>query len=296
MCSINHAVGDGLRLVRASGVFTRYEDGSEAKLELLSRMSKVKQQRPGILSSLGRAVMDFGKVLNADKQPPETSTALHEAMSIFPKANVRATVHSEVGQAQASRSPSSSCTPVAKVDFGLVKQIKSQCPTGTTVNDVILTAFTGAIRRYLEKQGDPSLTQPEGPLMRSFCAFSMPDLQGRISGSSSLYNEFVMPSIILDLNPDRQARLQAMHDVMAEVKVSFVGFFTLMMSSVLGQLGLEGFAGKTNCEIFKNHSFVYSNVPGAALIRAETRIPAYNSATPFVSQHLRAKCMPSAKK
>lgn len=41
ICSVNHALGDGLRLVRASGVFTRYEDGSEAKLELLSRMSKV---------------------------------------------------------------------------------------------------------------------------------------------------------------------------------------------------------------------------------------------------------------
>ena len=49
---------------------------------------------------------------------------------------------------------------------------------------------------------------------------------------------------------------------MAEVKVSFVGYFTLVMTSVLAQLGLEEFAGATNREIFKNHIFVYSNVPG----------------------------------
>ena len=75
--SVNHAIGDGLRLVRASGVFTRYEDGSEAKLELLARISKAKQQqRPGIISSLGRAVMDFGAVLAADKQPRLTQRGL----------------------------------------------------------------------------------------------------------------------------------------------------------------------------------------------------------------------------
>jgi len=189
--------------------------------------------------------MDFGAVLAADKQPAETQTALHDSMSIFPVDNVRATVHSEV-------------------DFDKLKQIKQHgCPAGTTINDVILTAFTGAIRRYLEKQNDPCVAEGAAePLMRSFCAFSMPDLPGRIAGPSSLYNEFVMPSIALNLTPDREARLQATHDAMAEVKVSFVGYFTLVMTSVLAQLGLEEFAGATNREIFKNHSFVYSNVPG----------------------------------
>jgi hypothetical protein len=78
----------------------------------------------------------------------------------------------------------------------------------------------------------------------------------------SLYNNFVMPSIDLPLQKDRKTRLAATHSTMATVKTSFEGFITLILSSVLGQLGLEGFAGQTNLQIFKNHTFVYSNVPG----------------------------------
>jgi len=241
--SVNHSIGDGLRLVRASSIFTRFEDGSPATLELLNRISKNKQKRPSIFASLGKAVMDFGAVLVADQKCAETGTCLHAARDVFPVENKRSIAHSEVS-------------------LQVIKDIKNKMPPGSTVNDVVLTAFEGAIRRYLERENDPALLLPNGPLMRSFCAFSMPDIKARVKGPDSLYNEFVMPSIDLSLEKDRDARFAATRATMAEVKTSFQGYFTLILSSILGQLGLEGFAGETNLKIFRNHSFVYSNVPG----------------------------------
>jgi len=197
-----------------------------------------------MLASLPRVVSDFFKVLVADKMPSESGSCLHQAQSLFPRKNRLSVAHSTV-------------------DFNLVKAIQKQgCPAGTTINDVVLTAFCGAIYRYMEHNKDPSLSLPGGPLMRSMCAFSMPDLKNRAEGSDSLYNEFVMPSIKMCIQKDRMVRLKAMTDTMNEVKTSFQGPLTMILSSALGQLGLEEFAGKTNAQIFQNHSFVYSNVPG----------------------------------
>jgi NRPS condensation-like uncharacterized protein len=84
-------------------------------------------------------------------------------MSVFPRENHRTIAHSTV-------------------DFKMVKDIKNTCPKGTTVNDVVLTAFTGAIRRYMASEKDPALDLPDDPLMRSFCAASMPDLKSRVDG------------------------------------------------------------------------------------------------------------------
>jgi len=229
--------------VRMSGSFLRFEDGSKAELELLARMSNKKEssaKKVNYLALIPRAFKDFFAVLTADQAKTETGTCVHAPHTVFPRENRRSIA-------------------VSTMPFQPVKDIKESL--GVTVGDVILTGFCGAIRRYLEHFKDPSLASPEGPLMRSFCAVSMPDMKDRLSGPDSIYNKFVMPSLTLSMKKDRKDRLEDTVATMNKVKTSLEGPLTLMLTSVMGQLGLEEFAGKTSEKVFANHSFVYSSVP-----------------------------------
>lgn len=251
---VSHALGDGLRLVRAASLFVRDEAGQPAELPLLKRISKMKAAMPSPLQSLGQALGDFKTALTADQLPDETGTCLHPTKTVFRKSEHRSIASCEI-------------------DFSRVKEIKATCPSGSTINDVILCAFCGAIYRYLEKEQDPSLKAPSGPLLRAFCAFSLPDLKGRDEGPDSLYNYFVMPTMDLCVQKDREVRLATMSSVMSKMKKSFVGSITLAITALLTQLGLEKFVGETQQKVFSNHSFVYSNVPAF-----ETQVFAFGQA------------------
>ena len=138
--------------------------------------------------------------------------------------------------------------------------IKAACP-GATVNDIVLAAFLGALRKYMKKQGDAAV-DAKAVLIRALCAVALPDRLKRSAGDE-LFNDFVMPSFELGVSAtDRPARLAAAQSAMRELKGSFAGPLTMMINGVLARLGLEAFMGDTTLKAFSNHSFVYSNVPG----------------------------------
>jgi hypothetical protein len=174
-----------------------------------------------------------------DRMRAEDRTCLHEPDSLFrngPRLNV-----------------------TTSVAFSKIKRIKEKAAKGTTINDVVLAAFSGAVRRYSVAVAGRPL--PPDTLMRAFCAVSMPDDPRR--SPDDLYNDFIMPSMRLPVGADTpQQRLLQAHEVMSDLKQSKVGWIVSKLSAVLARLGLDALCGDTQQKVFGKHSFVYSNVPG----------------------------------
>jgi len=245
MIRANHCLADGLRMLKATGTWLQFEDGSPADVGLLARMSERKRKvgnEFGVLGQVGRILSGIQAVARLPGLPAETRTCLHEPKRIFAGENRRSLARSAV-------------------PFAVIKQIKDACPKGTTVNDVVLTALCGALRRYMQSAKDPAVDDP-GLLLRAFCAVALPDMRRREAGDE-LHNSFVMPSFSLAVaQSDRMERLAASSASMRAMKSSMEGLVTMAVNSVLVRLGAEGFIGKTMLDTFGNHSFVYSNVPG----------------------------------
>lgn len=240
---INHCLGDGLRIVKAAGAFMKFEDGSPAELGLLKKMSNKKAAqgaKRGMVELVQQFIKDLPLVLTMDKLPLETPSCFHEPGTI------------------GDPSKPVSCVS-ASVKFSDIKVILKASPEGTTINDVILAGFCGALRRYAKEVGGKDLAADT--LMRSFIAVSLPDHPGR--PAEDMYNDFMMPSFNLPVGASTTtARLDAIKTIMAGVKVSLTGPITTGFSHLLGRLGLDKLAGDTQLKVFPRHSFVYSNVPG----------------------------------
>jgi hypothetical protein len=236
---IHHSIGDGLRLVKAFGTVLLFEDGSPARLEILNRISTNKKLQKPTHNNPIHFLRDFFSALTLDQLPPESPTPLHHPNTLLP-SNTPRTVNT-------------SWAP-----FSHIKDIRDICPNGTTINDVILTLFCFAIRKYAAERG---ATISPHATMRAMCAFSLPDGFAPIKGDT--YNNFLMPTLCLPVNAsDRLQCLQKVKDVMAELKTSMVGPIQMRLMEFLGRLGLDAVAANSQIEIFKKHSFVYSNVPG----------------------------------
>jgi WS/DGAT/MGAT family acyltransferase len=94
------------------------------------------------------------------------------------------------------------------VSLPAVKAIRKK--TGATVNDVVLALCSGALRRYLEKQGE----EPEGPLVAMVpvsvrSADEKADLGNRVTS--------VFASLATDVEDPRE-RLDVIHECMVDVK------------------------------------------------------------------------------
>ena len=95
------------------------------------------------------------------------------------------------------------------VSLPLVKAVKNA--TGSTVNDVVLALCAGALRSYLDEQGE----QPDGPLVAMVPVSVRSDEEKDALGNrvSSTFT-----SLATDVD-DPAKRLEVIHDCMAEVKV-----------------------------------------------------------------------------
>lgn len=239
---VDHCLADGLRIVKAAGGFLFFEDGSPAELALLAKMSSKKLSLSAGRSKFNLALQvlkDLPMVLLQDRLSKEDPSCFHTPGKLFDASEDRTCV-------------------TGSVSFSDIKIIRDSCPSNTTINDVVLAAFCGALQRYAQKVGQP--LKP-GSLMRGLCAVSLPDFPTR--SKFDTYNHFIMPSFRIPVGlPSTSTRLRAAKDAMGQLKLSLGGILTTKISYVLGRLGLDTLAGDTQLRVFPLHSFVYSNVPG----------------------------------
>jgi WS/DGAT/MGAT family acyltransferase len=126
--------------------------------------------------------------------------------------------------------------------------------TGTTLNDVVLTAVTGALHRYLREHGD------DVDEIRAMVPFNLRPLDQPLP--RELGNRFGLVYLKLPVGiADREERLRAVHREMAAIKASPEGVVSYAILGLVGRMPLSVeqvaiglFAPKT--------SAVMTNVPG----------------------------------
>jgi hypothetical protein len=139
------------------------------------------------------------------------------------------------------------------LDLGEVKAVRRA--TGTTVNDVLLAAISGALTRYLREHGDDSVDEVLWMIPVSIKAFDAELPQ-------DLGNYFALVAFRMPLGiDDRRARLAEVHERMERIKNSDEALLTFGVQRTISQApdGLATFL--TN--FFANKAVgVLTNVPG----------------------------------
>lgn len=241
---LNHVLGDGLRMLKLAKRIVEFEDGTPAAIPAMEKMAKNKGAISDDAPTKWSIFKDLCAALTLDKIPKESCSIFHEAPGKIlgnDPANPRKHVVSDT---------------VALGDVLYIKNALQPC----TVNDVILTAFCAAARRYAADLGDESGAKA---ICRALIAVSMPDDPERLDWET--YNDFVMPSTKLPVfghDGDTASRFAAVQAAMKSVKKSRAGYIQAVLVAILEKFGLDKVAGATQKKIFAKHSFVYSNLPG----------------------------------
>jgi hypothetical protein len=152
--------------------------------------------------------------------------------------------------------------PTLKLEF--IKSIKNKA--NVTVNDVLLSAFTGAIKKFNEQKGG----RREDVSSRCLMPFSLPRSSKEFSDpSTALRNYWVMCSIPLPLAPlTAIQRLEKCNVTTTEVKKSPTAFVQMYLQELLPHILPKFLQLKTAHDIFSRHTVVFSNVPGPANVIA----------------------------
>jgi diacylglycerol O-acyltransferase len=137
--------------------------------------------------------------------------------------------------------------------------------TGSTVNDVLLTAITGALRRYLDAHG-AAVDE-----LTTFVPFNLRPLDQPLP--RKLGNRFGLVFMRLPVGiEDPRLRLDAVHDRMQRIKRSPEGLLSYMVLDAIGRVPER--LGKGLVDLFTTKgSAVTTNVPGPGQ-------PVYMAGTP----------------
>lgn len=150
--------------------------------------------------------------------------------------------------------------PVVRLDF--IKAIKNKAQV--TVNDVLLAATSGMLRRYSEEKNDPSV---KGKIqVRALMPIAFPrKAKDMNSPDKSLRNLWSLVSAPLAVNEATPVgRLQASAKTTTALKTSPNALVQLFFqNSIVSQLP-QFFQRQVALDVFARHSMVFSNVPGPA--------------------------------
>ena len=126
---------------------------------------------------------------------------------------------------------------------------------GGTINDILLTALSGAIRRYLQDNGE----EVAGLNQRAIVPVNLRPLEER---TASLGNEFGLVFLELPVGIDEpRARMRELKRRMDELKRSPEAFVTYATLQTMGHLPTEG--QEAIVSLFRGKAtFIITNVPG----------------------------------
>jgi hypothetical protein len=258
---IHHVIGDGIALVLAiDRVFTDL-NGEKVKTVLPggkydlqqktpsspspSSTNKAPKEKDSVVSQLFRLLSAFFRVITLATSPYDSDLLFtsqdkpHLTMSLQNETIVY--------------------LPIVSLDY--VKQLKNKAKA--TINDIMLGAMTGAIRRYCERLNDP-LLQSSSLQMRALLPISFPRPEEELNDPNrclrNLWCFMSAPMAINETTP--QGRVTVTMAMMEGLKRSYEAIVQFwLMNSILCYSPLfviHDTAQKT----FTRHSLVFSNVPG----------------------------------
>lgn len=264
---IHHVIGDGISLVSAMGQAFTDADGAPVQIDipqLTGRKGKGKGRGKGVND-------DENSESKIKAKTPKFSLRLlcDVVVSFFKVLALPAgSFDSDIlfttkDKSKLTMTPSRKFVyfPTVKLDF--VKSLKNKAVV--TINDVMMAATAGAIRRYCLAHNDPLLSQPDATTMnRALIPVAFPRSSRESSDpAKAMRNKWAFVSSELPISvPSCTGRLTACNAAMNSLKSSTIAFIQLWVQTNLLPL-LPGFLQKGTClDLFKRHSMVFSNVPG----------------------------------
>jgi hypothetical protein len=147
---IHHVIGDGIALVNAVQKILDDEHGNPVTIELPgAKVREAGALRPPAPSTFS-IVKSFFEIVSLPASAFDTKTS-------FTPANQKNIIM--------SKRRKTLLFPTVKLSF--IKELKQKA--GVTINDILLAAVTGAIRRYCEKRGDAALQGAANSSLLSRC-------------------------------------------------------------------------------------------------------------------------------
>lgn len=245
---IHHVIGDGISLVTAMSKILTDESGAPLQLKIPDAKDSGKERERMPAPSLFQKVGSLMDILSLPVSKYDTKT-------LFSPSNTDKMVMTSRRR--------SIVFPTVRLDF--IKKIKNKAQV--TVNDVLLSVMTGAIRKYCVKRGDPSMkSEAASKLLHSRCLMpvSLPrPLEQFTDPATALRNYWVMVSVAMPLAPSTaKGRLLECHATTALVKKSPTAFIQMYLQNLLPKVLPRFLQQKTAFDIFSRHTLVFSNVPG----------------------------------
>ena len=251
---IHHVIGDGISLVNAMSSILTDEDGVPLNMNVPdgkmsqkdSGKDEVREHSP--LPSLFQMAKSFLEIVSLP-------TSRYDTKILFsPNSS---------NKLRMTKKRKSIVFPTVRLDF--IKSLKNKAEV--TVNDVLLSILTGAIKRYCANRGDPSMKGAEASkLLNNRCLMpvSLPrPLKQYSDPATALRNFWVMVSVPLPLSPlTARDRLKVCHANTLLVKKSPTAVIQMYLQNLLPKILPQFLQQKTAFDIFSRHTLVFSNVPG----------------------------------
>jgi hypothetical protein len=259
---IHHVIGDGIALITSFGNFFEDKHGNPTGTSIAESMSGGSSPRAG---SKTPPASPTGKKREKDKGPGLIARVLDFVTSFFSVLGLAVSAYDSnlafFGSAQRATLSMSSrrktvIFPTLRLSF--VKALKDAAQA--TVNDVLLSATSGAIKRYCDKKGD---TEP-APRGRALVPVAFPRARELLEDPSrAMQNLWAFASIPMPLaQDDVLSRLRATSSATQRLKQSSVVLVQLLVQTYILPL-LPGFLQrKTAHDVFSRHTVVFSNLPG----------------------------------
>ena len=248
---IHHVIGDGISLVNAMSSILTDEHGAPLTLNI-----------PGGKVSEKSSEHDKKNIPPTPSYFEMTKSFLEIVSLPASKYDSRTLFNPIDASKMVMKNRKSVVFPTVKLDF--IKSIKNKAHV--TVNDVLLSAFTGAISKYCTKRGDPLMKGELAKKLINRCLMpvSLPrPLEQYSDPITALRNYWVMVSVPLPLSPyTAKERLNKCHATTALVKKSPTAGIQLFLQTLLPNILPQFLQQKTAFDIFSRHTLVFSNVPG----------------------------------
>jgi hypothetical protein len=152
--------------------------------------------------------------------------------------------------------------PVVELSF--MKKIKSSA--GVTLNDVVLSATAGMMRRYCAAKGDSSPTSKFMTLQnRALVPVAFPRSSEELSNPiTSLRNKWAFASMAFPVRSNTAVdRLQEAHRMSKRIKNSPIVLMQYIIQTYILPWLPTFLRQKTAYDLFTRHSMVFSNLPGS---------------------------------
>jgi hypothetical protein len=247
MIRVHHAIGDGISLIGCMSKFFTDENGAGVKLDIPEKIGGGVNRK-----------MNFQMVFKFVKSFVEV---LALAASSF-DSDIAFTSPKKSSMVMTGRRKSI-YFPILNLEF--VKDLKNSARV--TVNDVLMAAMCGAIKRYCVLKNDPLVTNAAKKLIsRALLPVAFPRSSKSVNTpSNSLRNLWSFVSAPLPINAkSSKERVSVCAKATKALKSSPLALVQLLIQNNVVCLLPEFMQRQIAHDVFSRHTMVFSNLPGPA--------------------------------